>query len=228
MVHKINHKYTGFVTNVSIYDKPNKYLVIVSHISLFFNIQWQKDRSRIRIWYLVYRWAWALYHTAWAIYLFIEEGSVDSSFSRNLYFFTYLTNWAYTTLTVMNLHWAITTTIHFIAEKRDHRRSSSVSPSYTTDSNSHEHVPSDKTRAWHITGAAESGGSKRSDNGNLDGIRCNTESIGWNLGMLWLLQNLTYSVALTVTTVYWLALYEPGKSKFELELYKTKSIDERQ
>lgn len=51
-------------------------------------------------WYVVYRWAWALYHLCWWVASLANEGGLDAPLKRKAYHFIYLTNWAYISIVV--------------------------------------------------------------------------------------------------------------------------------
>lgn len=74
--------------------EPKRYVFVWS--------QWQNP-SIPCLWYLILRTLLAGYHTAWCLYLFIEENGINSAFKEKFYFFIYLTDWSYTVLTVTNI-----------------------------------------------------------------------------------------------------------------------------
>ncbi|XP_050726900.1 protein rolling stone-like isoform X2 [Eriocheir sinensis] len=69
---------------------------------VFLVSEWQEQPvSCVRPWYVVYRWAWALYHLCWWSASLANEGGLDASLKRKAYHFIYLTNWAYLSIVVM-------------------------------------------------------------------------------------------------------------------------------
>ncbi|KAK8407701.1 hypothetical protein O3P69_002327 [Scylla paramamosain] len=69
---------------------------------LFLASEWQEHPvACVRLWYVVYRWVWALYHLGWWAVSLAQEGGWNAPIQRKGYFFIYLTNWAYTSIVLM-------------------------------------------------------------------------------------------------------------------------------
>lgn len=75
------------------------------------NFQWQQKTHNI--WFLVYRWALAIFFTGSLMFALINH-TMKFSTEKFWYFFIYLTNWGLVLCTVCTLYGAILTTIwHF-------------------------------------------------------------------------------------------------------------------
>ncbi|KAK7083844.1 hypothetical protein SK128_024376 [Halocaridina rubra] len=86
---------------------------------LFLSSEWSREgKMRISVWYMVYRWLWALYHLGWWIGNLVLEGDVGAPAKRKAYHFIYLTNWAYISIVVMNLVHAVIITISWFEYRR--------------------------------------------------------------------------------------------------------------
>lgn len=82
---------------------------------LFLASEWQEHPVVcVRLWYVAYRWAWALYHLGWWAASFAMEGGLNASFQRKSYYFIFLTNWAYMSIVLLTIvHASIVTCAWF-------------------------------------------------------------------------------------------------------------------
>ncbi|XP_069985627.1 protein rolling stone [Penaeus vannamei] len=82
---------------------------------LFLASEWQGGELRgVKLWYALYRWAWAVYHFSWWVASLVSEGGVDSSIGRKAYHFIYLTNWSYISIVVMTTTQATIVTLAYL------------------------------------------------------------------------------------------------------------------
>ncbi|XP_042870204.1 protein rolling stone-like [Penaeus japonicus] len=87
---------------------------------LFLASEWQgEERRGVKLWYVLYRWAWALYHFSWWVASLVSEGGVDSSIARKAYHFIYLTNWSYISIVVMTTTQATIVTLGYLQGRRN-------------------------------------------------------------------------------------------------------------
>lgn len=86
---------------------------------LFLRSEWLGEgKVGVHVWYVAYRWFWALYHLGWWIANLVEEGGVGAPAKRKAYHFIYLTNWAYLSIVIMNGVHAIIMTVSWLEYRR--------------------------------------------------------------------------------------------------------------
>ncbi|XP_042232982.1 protein rolling stone-like [Homarus americanus] len=86
---------------------------------LFLASEWQSQPvSEVKVWYVVYRWVWALYHVSWWAANLAFEGNLDATIQRKAYHFIYLTNWAYLSIAIMNVVHACIMTSSWLRYRR--------------------------------------------------------------------------------------------------------------
>ncbi|XP_071529756.1 protein rolling stone-like isoform X2 [Panulirus ornatus] len=87
--------------------------------TLFLGSEWQGEPFEgVKLWYVVYRWAWAVYHFSWWVVNVVSEGGIQAPIQRKAYHFIYLTNWAYFSIMIMNMVHACIISVSWLRYRR--------------------------------------------------------------------------------------------------------------